>query len=58
MDLGLSKVCVVNRKCAIDPADEEGWNSVGDVDSVWVCVVMPFGSNVKKASRKVVEGFY
>ena len=49
---------VVNRKWATDPEDEEGWISVGDVDSVWVCVVMPFGSTVKKASRKVVEGFY
>jgi len=58
VDLGLSKRVVVNRKWAVDPVDEEGWISVGDVDSVWVCVVMPFGSTVKMASRKVVEGFY
>ena len=55
MDLWLSKGCVVSRKWAIDPEDEEGWISVGDVDSVWVCVVM---CTVKKASWKVVEGFY
>ena len=29
----------------------------GAVDSVWLCVVRPFGSTVKKASQKVVEAF-
>ena len=42
----------------IDPEDEEGCIPLGDVDSIWLCVVMPFGSTVKKASQKVVEGLY
>ena len=37
---------------------KRGCNPLGDVVSVWLCVVMPFGSTVKKASQKVVEGFY
>ena len=31
---------------------------LGEVDSVWLCVVMPFGSTEKNASQKVVEGMY
>ena len=36
---------------------KRGCISLGDVDSVLLCVVMPFGSTVKKASQKAVEGF-
>jgi hypothetical protein len=47
------------EKWAIDPRGmKRGWISVGEVESVWLCVVMPFGRTVKKASQKVVEGFY
>ena len=37
---------------------KRGCIPLGDVDSVWLCVVISFDSTVKKASQKVVEGFY
>jgi len=33
-----------------------GASPLGAEDSVWLCVVMAFGSTVKKALKKVVEG--
>jgi len=58
-DLGLPKVCVVNRNMGNRPLRMKGgWIPLGEVESVWMCVVMPLGITVKKGSQKVVEGFY
>jgi hypothetical protein len=58
VDVGLSRVGG-ERKMGNRPLRmKRGSIPLGDVDSVWLCVVISFDSTVKKASQKVVEGIY